>query len=490
LAENQHIIRFIFDGKLVEIDFKKDLSIKPYTTVLNWLRSLPGHRGVKEGCAEGDCGACTVVLTELNENDELEYTAITSCLMFLPMLHGKQIITVENLVRKNGELKILHPVQEKMVKYYGSQCGYCTPGIVMSIFGIFKNHNSPDEEIIKDALSGNLCRCTGYQSIIKAAKEACSTGGIDHFSENETETIELLKDLRVYQENIFLVSEEQTYYRPGTLTSALFLKEQHPDAFLISGASDAAFGYTKKSEIIPKVIDISALSELKEYSEDEDYIYIGSGVPLEKVKNFVLDKLPAMHHMLQVFGSLQVRNVATLGGNIATASPIGDMLPVLISYRASVVLKSYAHERMVTVESLIKSYRKTDIYPEELIYLIVIPKPQDHVIIKSYKVSKRKDVDISSVSGGFRLCLDETNRITEIILAFGGVAEMPKRAYKTEAYLFGEKWEREYVEYAMEILYDEFQPISDARAEEESRRIMAKNLLMKFYSETQTTINK
>jgi len=206
LAENQNIIRFLRNNKIVEIDFGIDSGISPYITLLNYLRALPNHKGVKEGCAEGDCGACTVVLANLDENDEIQYSAVTSCLLFLPMLHGKQLITVEDLAQNEEGKIILHPVQESLVKHYGSQCGYCTPGIVMSLFALYKNRSTPSEKDIKDALSGNLCRCTGYKSILKAAKEACSKDGFDHFSIKEEETVELLKDLQVYEENISLSS--------------------------------------------------------------------------------------------------------------------------------------------------------------------------------------------------------------------------------------------------------------------------------------------
>lgn len=476
-------IKFLLDDNIVEIDFSKEKHLKPTTTVLNYLRSLSNHKGVKEGCAEGDCGACTVVLAERDADRKLKYKAVDSCLIFLPMIHGKQLITVENLAqRKNGK-DVLHPVQEMMVNSFGSQCGYCTPGFIMSLFAIYKNHNNPSREVIDDSLSGNLCRCTGYQQILEAAFNGCNKNGIDHFSENEELTLKILKEIGRNKTMIMLGTEKQAYFRPFTLDEALMLRKNYKNAIVINGATDIALKQTKKNEILSEIIDLSGVDELKIYDEEENGIYFGAGMSLEKMKYLCEKEYSSLHDILKVFGSLQIRNAATIGGNVGSASPIGDTLPVLIAYRAKVILQSSKNKRELLIENFIKGYRKTDLKPNELITSVFIPKPEENVIIKSYKVSKRKDLDIATVSLSCRL-LKEKGIVKEIILAFGGMAETPKRASIAEELLKGKQWDRKNIESAMKILYAEFSPISDARASAEFRRVAAKNLLMKFYIET------
>lgn len=476
-------IKFLLDDNIVEIDFSKEKYLKPTTTVLNYLRSLSNHRGVKEGCAEGDCGACTVVLAERDADRRLKYKAVDSCLIFLPMIHGKQLITVENLTqRKNGK-EILHPVQEMMVNSFGSQCGYCTPGFIMSLFALYKNHNNPSREVIEDSLSGNLCRCTGYQQILESAINACNRNGIDHFSGNEELTLKILKEIGGNKKMIMLGTEKQTYFRPFTLDDALMLRKHYKNAVVISGATDVALKQTKRNEFIPEIIDISGVDELKIYDEEENGFYFGAGMSLEKMKYLCEKEYRSLYDILKVFGSLQIRNAATIGGNVASASPIGDTLPMLIAYKAKVILQSSKNKRELLIEDFIKGYRRTDLNPDEIITSLFVPKPEKNVIIKSYKVSKRKDLDISTVSLSCRL-LPEKGIVKEIILAFGGMAETPKRASITEELLMGKHWNRKNIESAMKVLYVEFRPISDARASAEFRRVAAKNLLMKFYLET------
>ncbi len=475
-------IKFILDDNIVEIDFSKEKYLKPTTTVLNYLRSLSNHKGVKEGCAEGDCGACTVVLGERDADRKLKYKAVDSCLIFLPMIHGKQLITVENLAQRENGKEVLHPVQEMMVNSFGSQCGYCTPGFIMSLFALYKNHNNPSREVIEDSLSGNLCRCTGYQQILEAAFNACNKNGIDHFSENEELTLKILKEIGRNKTMIMLSTEKQTYFRPLTLDDALMLRKHYKNAVVINGATDVALKQTKKNELITEIIDISGVDELKIYDEEENGFYFGSGISLEKMKYLCEKEYRSFYDILKVFGSLQIRNAATIGGNIGSASPIGDTLPVLIAYKAKVILQSSKNKRELYVEDFIKGYRKTDLKPDEIITSVFIPKPEKNVIIKSYKVSKRKDLDISTVSLSCRL-LKEKGTVKEIILAFGGMAETPKRALITEELLRGKQWDRKNIDSAMKVLYTEFSPISDARASAEFRRVAAKNLLMKFYME-------
>jgi xanthine dehydrogenase small subunit len=480
----KNIIQFILDRKVKVIDFSVEKKMNPSTTILNYLRSLPTHKGVKEGCAEGDCGACTIVIAEPALNGKLLYKAFDSCLLFLPMIHGKQLITVENLAQHDKGEVILHPVQQLMVDMNGSQCGYCTPGIVMSLFSLYKNCNHPSRREAEDALTGNLCRCTGYQPILDAALAACTKNGEDHFTEKE-ELInaELLKIIKE-QPSVVIETDSQKYFRSATLKKAIAIKLKYPDIVVLNGATDIALRQTKKHEHLPALLDLSGIEELKFFRKKKDGYYIGSGLSIESIRLKSEGKIPALHEMLNVFASGQIRNLATLGGNVGSASPIGDTLPVLFACNASVILAGKNGQRKLPITDFIRGYRSTDLLPDEFIHSVIIPHMAKDVIIKSYKVSKRKDLDISTVSAGFMLKLSKDKIVEEVILAYGGMADRTKRATNMENALKGKIWSREVVESAMLLVDKDFSPISDARAGKEFRLIAARNLLMKFYSET------
>ena len=474
-------LQFVLNDTIREIDFNNSV-YSPTTTVLKYLRSLPGHKGVKEGCAEGDCGACTVVIAHF-DGKKMKYKAADSCLIFLPMLQGKQLITIENLKSDNGQL---HPVQNAMIESDGSQCGYCTPGIVMTLFAAYKNHHSTETVEIKKTLSGNLCRCTGYKPIIEAAQSALSNIEEDLFSKREKKIIKLLKQINSNRGKEFFTDNQQ-YIKPIDLSEAYFYRQLYREAIIICGNTDIALKVTKKNEHLPEIIDLSDLRELNFIKKTAKSIFIGSGTTIEDLRMVIKDELPALYSMLSVFGSGQIRNMASIGGNIGSASPIGDTLPVLMAYKAKIVLKNAINTRKIPVEKFIISYRKTDIQLNEIIHSIEIPIPDKNIITRSYKVSKRREMDISTLSACFSLQKNtQNNTVDKIILAYGGMAATPKRAPICEEFLKGKKWTQETIDKAIPILRNEFSPLSDARSGGQFRTIVAGNLLQGFFNETLT----
>ena len=465
-------VQFIYENKLIELE-----NPDPNQTILNFIRDKLKKTGTKEGCAEGGCGACTIVLGEL-ENKKIKYKAINSCISFTPTLHGKQLIVVENLVSKDGSY---HPVQEAMAKYHASQCGFCTPGFVMSIFAMSKNKKNNNKDDIKDAISGNLCRCTGYRPIIDAAKNIKKTY-FDEFYKNSKKTINLLK--KIHSKSIIIENKNKKYFAPKTIEELKKVIQKNPDSDFLSGGTDLSLKVTKDRKEIKKIINLNNIKELNFIKIKNNEIIFGSTTPLIQVEKFILKYYPDFNNILRRYGSVQIRNVGTIGGNIATASPIGDTLPLLLSLNAKIIIQTKKGNKQILLNNFFIKYRKTKLKKGEFIKSIIIPIYKNHNF-KAYKISKRFDDDISSVCASFNFKIKD-QRIQDVAIAYGGMAEIPKRAKNCENFLKNSKFSEDIFEKAKNLLKRDFNPISDMRASKQYRLEVAENLLLKFFIETKT----
>ena len=464
-----NIVRFVFENKIHEIK-----NLDPNETILNFIRLRLKKTGTKEGCAEGGCGACTVVIGELEKNN-ITYKAINSCIAFTTSLEGKQLLIVEDLMQKNGSL---HPVQTAMVNFHGSQCGFCTPGFVMSLFSMYKNNTFYDKETIEETISGNLCRCTGYRPIIDAAK-SLNNRKPDQFKESEKKTISLLKKIR--PKNIFINIENKKYFAPRTVIELKKIIKKYPKVKFLSGGTDMSLIVTKQKKEIENIVYLNSIDELNYIKENNKYIEVGATTSLIKFELFIKKYYPDFNTILKRYGSVQIRNVATIAGNIATASPIGDSLPLLLSLDASISIESFNKKSRLSLKDFFISYRKTKLKKGQFISSIRIPIYKKN-IFKAYKISKRIDDDISSVCASFNLAI-VNKKIKNIKIAYGGMAPIPKRAIHCEKILLNSDFSEEIILKAQICLEKDFQPIDDMRASKNYRMEIAKNLLLKCFAE-------
>ncbi len=462
-------------------------SAAPETTVLEWLRGN-SRTGTKEGCAEGDCGACTVVVAEQREG-RLHYRAVNACIQPLVSLDGRQLITVEDLARPGcHDFDGLHPVQQAMVKHHGSQCGFCTPGFVMSLFGMFHREDmrgtgGSDRKAINDALAGNLCRCTGYVPIVRAASEALALEAGDPFDAGESTTLDALASLHS-SDSVCLAENERKMLAPRSLDELTGLLAEHPEALPVNGATDTGLWMTKGLERFDTQVYLGEVAELLEAGDDGEFIEIGAAVTYSDATPLLTRHFPGLAPMLSRLGGLQVRNAGTVGGNIANGSPIGDMPPALIALQSRLVLASQGGEREIELEDFFIEYGKQDLQPGECVLKVRIPKPTKDLQFRAYKLSKRFDQDISAVLGAMALAL-EGDTVSSARVAFGGMAGVPARAKQCEAALLGQSWNEATVEQACAALADDFTPLSDWRASAGYRMLAAQNLLRRFFNETQ-----
>ena len=462
-------IKFIFENKIKQIQ-----NPDPNETILNYIRLKLKKTGTKEGCAEGGCGACTVVIGELKKNN-IVYKAINSCISFTTSLEGKQLLVVEDLKLKNGSL---HPVQSAMVNYHGSQCGFCTPGFVMSLFSMYKNNTSYDKKIIEESISGNLCRCTGYRPIIDAAKSLKNIKS-DQFEKNKVKTITLLKKIR--PKNIFIKNENKRYFAPRTVNELKKIIKKYPNLDFLSGGTDLSLVVTKQRKDLENIIYLNSIDELNYIKENNKYIEVGATTSLIRFEQFIKKYYSDFNIILKRYGSVQIRNVATMAGNIATASPIGDSLPLLLSLDASIVLESFNTRTILPLKNFFVGYRKTRLKKGQFISSIRIPIFKKN-IFKAYKISKRIDDDISSVCASFNLSI-VNKKIKNIKIAYGGMAAVPKRAIYCEKILLNSNFSEDIIFKAQKSLEKDFQPIDDMRASKNYRMEIAKNLLLKCFTE-------
>ncbi|KAF0130145.1 MAG: xanthine dehydrogenase small subunit [Bacteroidetes bacterium] len=478
------ILKFLLNDRLVETDFAKT-SLLPSTTVLNYLR-MNRLIGTKEGCAEGDCGACTVTIAEL-VNDKLVYKAVNSCLMFLSGLQGKQLITIEHLSENAGNNSLLHPVQEAMINHHASQCGFCTPGMTMMIFSKYKSKSIVNPAQLRTALAGNLCRCTGYVSILDAANEVLANRAPDLFSMQEPEIVSILRKLNDGNSHFFN-SENQCYYLPCTLEDALDFRISHPEAIIVNGATDTAIKQNKQFEYQKCFLDLSAVECLTKIEETEKEYIIGSGCTITALKEFAAHNYQVMLPVLEVFASEQIRNVATVGGNLSTASPIGDLLPMFIALGAEVEIASLSGRRKIYLEEFLTGYRSNALNKDEILTAVVLSKVSASPFCFFEKASVRKQLDITTVNIAVCLELDPDSSVKTIRLVYGGMAAMVKRVKAVEDFCKEKKWSKQLVEDCFPMIDSYFQPISDARANASTRSILAQNLFLKAW--VQSTANK
>ena len=453
-------ITFLLNGESVEL---RDVS--PTATLLDWLRDERGLTGTKEGCNEGDCGACTVMVT-----DARSARALNACILFLPQLDGCAVRTVEGISGPDGHL---HPVQQAMIDHHGSQCGFCTPGFVVSMAVAHLNGDQNHD----DALAGNLCRCTGYAPIIRAA-QAASDQPVPTWM---TDTPPASLGSKIPSGGLG-GRQPPSLSAPETLDDLATAYAARPDATLIAGATDVGLWVTKSLRDLDDVIFLNRCTDLQQIDETDESLRIGAGVTMDRVLAAVQDLHPSYAEMIRRYGSAQVRAAATIGGNIANGSPIGDNPPALIALGATLHLRAGDHSRDMPLEDFFIDYGKQDRAKGEFVEAVTIPRHAPG--LKVYKLSKRFDQDISAVCGAFNVTVSD-GTITDVRIAFGGMAGIPKRARTVEAALIGMPWSEATIRAAMTKMAEDYAPLSDMRASADYRLHAAENMLLRYWHEDQ-----
>lgn len=466
---------------------RQDVNIRPDSTVLEWLRGEARLTGTKEGCAEGDCGACSILIGDVADG-HVHYHAANSCILTMGQLDGRALVTVEGLAAgkagKDAYENILNPVQAAMAENGSSQCGFCTPGIVMSLSGLAASQSMAqtdtelteaefaDDQAIHDALAGNLCRCTGYRPIIEAARKVLAAGGNKITGPSVEEFAEIPA-----QEHI--ISGGSNYMQPQTLAELLRLRATHPDAILLAGGTDLGVGLADYHSDWNEVISTAHVAELRCIIETDTSFSFGAAVTWADILDRTAQYYPSLATLIRRFGSTQIRTMGTVGGNIGTASPIGDGPPALIALGAQIELASLQGSRTMPLEDFFLDYRKTELRDDEVIVRVTLPKPVIGQEYRTYKISKRYDQDISTVCGAYSVTIAD-GKVVDARIAYGGMAAIPKRAKAAEQALIGKLFDQDAVKACAEAIEQELAPLSDWRGSAEYRMQVAMRLIERF----------
>ncbi|WP_027230040.1 xanthine dehydrogenase small subunit [Phyllobacterium sp. UNC302MFCol5.2] len=458
-------MRFFLNGQLQEA------AVRPDMTVLDWLRGPARLTGTKEGCAEGDCGACSVLVGDPSEEGaepRVHYHAANSCILAMGQIDGRALVTVEGL---KGEH--LHPVQLAMAENGSSQCGFCTPGIVISIAGLAAANPESGEQDIHDALAGNLCRCTGYRPIVEAARKVIGAGGAGISGPAVTAFAKI-------EPRRSVSAGGASFDQPATLNALLQLRKERPQAILLGGGTDLGVALADYHSDWDDVISLARVSELRAIRETDNHLSFGAAVTWEEVLAAVTPIYPSFATLIRRFGSTQIRSMGTIGGNIGTASPIGDGPPALIALGAEIELASQSGHRFLSLEDFFLDYRKTELRADEVIASVSIPKPREGQDFRVYKISKRYDQDISTVCAAFSIVREE-GQVRSARIAFGGMAATPRRSPEAERALVGTSFDRKAVAACAAAIATEFKPLTDWRGSADYRLEVAANLAERFW---------
>lgn len=475
-VKTRNTLRFILNGEDISL-----ADVAPDETLLDYLRLRRSLRGSKEGCAEGDCGACTVLVGKLADG-RLVYESVNSCIRFLGSLDRTHVVTIEHLKGSDGRL---HPVQQAMVDFHGSQCGFCTPGFVMSLYGLWMQNPQPSDAAIEKALQGNLCRCTGYEAIMRAARAISNYGKAakDPLAAERKAVAARLAAL-ADGARVEIGEGQKRLVVPADVDDFAKLLEAEPKATVVAGSTDVGLWVTKFMREISPVVFIGGLDELRAIADEKSAVTIGAGVTYTEAFATLSKKIPTLGPLIDRLGGEQIRNMGTIGGNIANGSPIGDTPPPFIALGAELTLRKGKKRRTIPLESFFIAYGKQDRRPGEFVESVRVPVPAKQSRFAVYKVSKRRDEDITSTLGAFHLTLAKDGTVGSIRITYGGMAATPKRAAAVEAALVGKPWTEATIEAAIPAYDKDFTPLTDMRASADYRALAAKNLLRRFFAET------